>query len=167
MTWIFWAPLGAAALHIVEEFLWPGGFLGWYRRYKPEIAASVTPRSLFILNALLLILCYDVGAMRAGPVGPPLWFGVMALLFANAGWHLVAAVKTRGYSPGLITGLLLYVPLSLWGAVQLLQARAVTLPVAAGAAAVGGSYQVWMDLLHRRRARAGGRPPSSRGPDTY
>jgi hypothetical protein len=26
VSWLWWAPLGAAALHIGEEFVYPGGF---------------------------------------------------------------------------------------------------------------------------------------------
>ena len=34
--WLLWAPLVAAAAHIFEEFVWPGGFMNWYRRYHGE-----------------------------------------------------------------------------------------------------------------------------------
>src|SRR5262249_24313300 len=64
MTWLPWAPLAADSLHIFEEFAWPGGFADWYRRYKPGRAKSLTPRFLIIINGLLLVLCYDAGALR-------------------------------------------------------------------------------------------------------
>ena len=46
MKWLAWAPLGAAALHVSEEFLLPGGFMDWYRRYRPLVQRSITPRFL-------------------------------------------------------------------------------------------------------------------------
>src|SRR4051794_39326088 len=39
-----WLPLLAVAAHLIEEFVWPGGFARWYRWYRPERAASVTTR---------------------------------------------------------------------------------------------------------------------------
>ena len=86
MTWIFWAPLCAASLHIFEEFVLPGGFAAWYRRYRPEIQKSITPRFLVIINALLFFpsgALYPVESyppwLRAISRVDPLTYGVSAL----------------------------------------------------------------------------------------
>src|SRR5262249_5803750 len=52
--WIWWAPLCAATLHIVEEFVYPGGFAEWDRAYRPAFRESITPRLHVVVNALLL-----------------------------------------------------------------------------------------------------------------
>ena len=44
MTWIWWGPLIVAALHISEEFVFPGGFAEWDRMYRRNILASITRR---------------------------------------------------------------------------------------------------------------------------
>jgi Protein of unknown function with HXXEE motif len=155
--WLYWAPLVAASLHIVEEFAYPGGFVGWYRRSYPKIAASITPRLLVIVNVLLVILCYDVGALAGRPSGAFLWLVVMALLFANAVWHVVGAVRTRSYSPGLVTGLLLYMPVTVYGVARLIGRGELSLLRAGVALAAGSSYQLWANLLHRQRARGAAR----------
>ena len=121
MNSFFWAPMGAAGLHMIEEFVYPGGFAAWDRRYRPAISTSITPRFHIVINGLLLLLCYNVGAMGGTSIGIATWLTVTALLFSNAIWHVVGAVKTRSYSPGMITGLLLYVPLTVYGYVRLLQ----------------------------------------------
>ena len=127
MNWVFWAPLGAASLHIVEEFLYPGGFVKWYRCYRPEIQKSITPRFLVIINALLLALCGNVAALQSSPpLGPALWLAVAALLFANGVWHIVGTIKTRSYSPGVITGVSLYGPLAAYGYLRFLGSREVS-----------------------------------------
>ena len=64
MNWLPWAPLAAAGLHIVEEFVFPGGFAAWERRYRSDIRTSLTTRYLAIVNVLFLILCYDAGAKQ-------------------------------------------------------------------------------------------------------
>lgn len=151
---LFWAPLGAAGLHMVEEFVYPGGFRAWDRRYRPAISASITPRFHLVVNGLLLLLCYDVGARGGKPGGVAAWLGVMALLFANAIWHVIGAVRTRSYSPGMITGTLLYVPLTVYGYVRLLQSGQARGTTAILAFAVGASYPFWATVMHRWRTRA-------------
>lgn len=151
-NWIFWAPLGAAGLHIIEEFVYPGGFADWDRKYRPEIAKSITPRFHIIINALLLALCLWVALLGASSVGAAAWLTVMALLFGNAIWHVRGAIRTKSYSPGMVTGLILYVPLAVYGFVRFLSSGRASIPTAIAAAIIGGSYPYWSKALHKRRA---------------
>jgi uncharacterized protein with HXXEE motif len=153
-----WAPLAAASLHIFEEFAWPGGFADWYRRYMPSRAKSITPRFLIIINTLLLILCYDAGAAYSRSYGAVLWLAVAALLAGNAIWHIVGTLKTRSYSPGIVTGVALYLPMALFGLVRLLNQSKTTVSLAFIAAVAGGSYHWWSAALHRRRANRNNNP---------
>ena len=154
ITWLYWTPFGAASLHIVEEFVYPGGFAAWDRRYRPGIRNSITLRFHVIINSLLLVACYDVWALRSSPIGVAAWLIVTTLLFANAVWHVVGSVKTRSYSPGVLTGLLLYVPLTVYGYVRFLHTGQASVPMAILAFAVGTSYQLWVgSALHNWRAR--------------
>jgi hypothetical protein len=67
MNWLYWAPFGAASLHILEEFVYPGGFAAWDRRYRPDFSHTITGRFHVIINGLLLVACYDVWALRSSP----------------------------------------------------------------------------------------------------
>ena len=154
MNWIYWAPLIAASLHIFEEFVFPGNFLDWYKHYKPVIKKSITWRFLLTVNLGLLILCYDIGALGASLTGILLWIGVMAMLAANGIWHLKAAIKTQKYSPGLIIGLLFYLPLAMYGYYYFLSSKQISIPLALVAFAVGASYQLWSNLFHRIRSKS-------------
>src|SRR5262245_7847418 len=117
MTWLWWAPLGSAALHIGEEFVYPGGFAAWDREYRPSIRSSITPRLHVVANALLLLACLTVAisGMPGGSIGVgtfrfrsvlpaslsvPGWLGLAALLFSNAVYHLVGSLRTQRWSPG-------------------------------------------------------------------
>ena len=153
MNWLFWAPLVFASLHIFEEFVFPGHFSEWYVRYKPAIKKSVSKRFLILINAGLLILCYDIGALGASRWGIALWLGVMAMLAANGIWHLRGALKTHSYSPGVITGLLLYLPLAIYGYVFFLSTNQAAISTALIAFAVGSSYQLWSNMFHQFRAK--------------
>jgi hypothetical protein len=152
MNWLPWAPLSAATLHIFEEFAWPGGFAARYRQYAPTRAKSITPRFLVIGNGLLLMLGYDAGAWWPAPFGAAVWLTTAALLASNATWHLIGTIRTKSCSPGIATGLILYVPLALFGYVRTLRSG-TNIVTAIVAAAIGTSYHSWSAALHRRRAR--------------
>ena len=62
-----WAPLAPASLHISEEFVIPGGFPAWYRRFRPN-PSRITTRMLVIVNVALLIACAKV-ALLGRPFG--------------------------------------------------------------------------------------------------
>jgi hypothetical protein len=132
MKWLGWAPLLAALAHIVEEFVYPGGFAGWDRTYRPKIRSSITPRLQLVINAALVFMCVSVGgAGTSGGVGslgdvhirsmiPPqsavaAWLALAVLLFSNAIFHILGTVQTNRTSPGVRTGLLLYIPLAVFG----------------------------------------------------
>jgi len=155
-TYIFWAPLAAAVLHIFEEFVFPGGFRKWYSAYKPDIKKSISKRFLFFINLGLLILCYDIGAIRENTISNSisviLWLGVMALLAANGIWHLKAVWNSKTYSPGVVTGTVIYIPLAAYGYIYFLQTGAVSIWIAIAAFVVGASYQLWSNLFHSTRA---------------
>ena len=130
--WLWWAPLIAAALHITEEFALPGGFGDWDRAYRLSIRRSITPQLHVIVNVLLLALCISVGLAGFGETGATLgpvhvrnpippglsdasWVALAALLFSNAVFHFVGTIRSRRYSPGVVTGVLAYMPLALFG----------------------------------------------------
>jgi hypothetical protein len=89
---LHWWPLIASMLHIVEEFVVPGGFAAWDRKFRPAYAASITPRLHVIMNALLLLAGVAVGRAGAAPQGVAAWLTLAALLAGNAVFHLVGAI---------------------------------------------------------------------------
>jgi hypothetical protein len=151
---LIWMPFFAAALHIIEEFVWPGGFAAWYRGYRPDIANSVSTRYLVIVNAVLLGLCALAAALGFTPRGAALFLTLVAVLFGNALFHLAATIRTRRYSPGVITGVLLYLPLGVYGYDAVLHAHLASTGTALSAAILGGLYQTIATANHRRRAAA-------------
>ena len=63
---VLWLPCVCVALHVFEEFFWPGGFLAWHRTYRPDLAASITPRFAVIANLVLIAATVVLGvATRA------------------------------------------------------------------------------------------------------
>ena len=111
IEWLVWAPLGAASLHIFEEFVWPGSFLYWYRVYRGN-AKSVNRGSLILINAGLLMTLLEACIGGHTSVGAAMLVTFSGILFSNGCWHLWATYKRHSYSPGTVTGVLLYLPLA-------------------------------------------------------
>ena len=140
--------------------MWPGGFPEWDRAYRPHLRRTITPRFHVIINGLLLIVCYNAAALGFTPAGVAIWLTVTALLAGNAVWHLLGAYRTRRYSPGMITGLVLYLPMCAWGYAHFLLARLASVPTAIIAFLVGTSYTLWVGrAIHRLRNRRSGHAP--------
>lgn len=162
MKLVFWLPLFCAVLHMFEEFVWPGGFAAWYRSYRPYVAASLTPRFLIVMNAILLAASFLLGWM--GPSwsrGLSLWLILAALLAANAIFHLRGVWTLRRYSPGVVTAVLLYLPLCLWGYWYFIATGRASWLFAIISFIIGASYHVWSDLTHRRRSSLSARGAGS------
>lgn len=156
IDWLPFAPLGAAGLHIFEEFVFPGGFTPWYRRYRGD-AARITTRFLVIINGALLLACGNIAQLGRTRTGVAYWLTIAAVQASNGLWHAWASIKSHSYSPGLITGLALYVPMAVYGYVQFVRLDEASVGTALVAGLVGGSYHIWSALYHRgARVRSGG-----------
>ena len=149
-----WAPLVCALLHIAEEFVWPGGFPTWYRRYRGPEHQSVTPRFLFVINAILLLACTSAGVAALTPRGASLWLVMAALLASNGLWHVWASLRTHTYSPGMVTGLALYLPLVVVGIPRFFHSGLISPGSMVISLIIGALYPVWSLLFHSRRPPA-------------
>ena len=153
-TVIPWLPLGAVLLHLFEEFVWPGGFAEWYRWYRPERAASVTTRFLVWINVLFVLMALIPVAMGFRPYGVAFWLVVASIAAANGLFHLWAVLRTRRYSPGVVTGCIVYLPLAVFGFVYFWRAGLANAFLLLQAAIIGPAYNVYAAWNHRRRAKS-------------
>ena len=116
-TWGWLFPL-TYLLHLAEEWWGGEGFPAWINR----IAGVPMGEIQFLVWNGLALFCLTVGVFLALRTKSlrwlPLAFGVAYLL--NALSHLAASLLTVSYSPGLVSGLLLWTPL---GTATLLRAR--------------------------------------------
>jgi hypothetical protein len=113
MNWIYWTFLGAAILHILEEYVFPGGFLTFMQQSVPRFAHQITAHFSLLINGLFLSLC--LLAVVLGPGQPIFGLSVAWLLFFNGAIHILTSWRWRAYTPGLISSLVLYLPLSIIG----------------------------------------------------
>lgn len=105
---LVWLLVGAYAAHVVEE--WFGGFPQWFA----VLAGRPLPADAFLtINAIALV----VMAASAAAATRRESFGWLAIAIAtielvNGIAHLLGSIVTTSYSPGVITGVILYVPLA-------------------------------------------------------
>jgi len=118
-------------LHQAEEWFW--GFPAWSATI---LGSEISPERFLSINALGLVI-FVVGALAAFLSPHLAWVGVSlaALVGLNGVLHGVLSLVAGSYSPGTVTGVLLYIPLS----AILLRSSARLLPrtVFAGAVVLG------------------------------
>jgi hypothetical protein len=112
VKWIFVAFLLASIVHIGEEYFYPGGFMDLLKRLNPRFAPLLTTRMAMLINGLQLLLC--AAAIVVGRKALAFSTSPAALLFVNSLVHIGACVRTRGYAPGVVSGTVLYLPLSMY-----------------------------------------------------
>ncbi|HEY5532916.1 MAG TPA: HXXEE domain-containing protein [Candidatus Anoxymicrobiaceae bacterium] len=113
---VFWGLLAASCAHVVEEYVYPGGFLESAREVAPEAFEHASIPIVIGVNASMIMGCLNAALMRRR--NPFYGLSMASLLFFNAILHSGASIRLRKYSPGLLTGLCLYVPLSAYAFVS-------------------------------------------------
>jgi hypothetical protein len=155
VTLIFWLPLICVVLHVFEEFAWPGGFSRWYAELLPETGISFTPTYAVVINGLFVLSAVVLGLL--GPEwsrGVSLWLALAALGASNSLFHLFGVLRLRRYSPGVITGVLLFMPLCIWGVWFFLSNGSATPKIVLTSLAIGSFFNLWAIFRHRGRASA-------------
>lgn len=111
MHLIFWALLGASLLHINEEYFFPGGFIEATQRLNPRLSKLANRAFHVTINAAFILLA--LAAALFGEANLVFSLSIAFLLLFNALIHLGGTLIGGRYMPGLISGVGLYVPLSL------------------------------------------------------
>ena len=128
------APL-VFVIHSLEE---SPGFVPWFNAH---VAQGITTDLFWTVNAaallitVLVVLAYRAGESPGTAVLLVAWLSF--LMLANAVFHITGAIVDRGYVPGLVTAIILYLPYCAWVARQLVGARRVAPGALAAAALVG------------------------------
>jgi len=114
---VFLVPI-TFGLHVVEEFIFPGGFIGWDNVFRPMY--TNTPGSYYVkVNVIpgIASLLIALGAFdyvgKYSVFGIRGWLAFLTFMTWNAIFHIRGAVQTRRYSPGIVTGTFLFMPLTI------------------------------------------------------
>jgi hypothetical protein len=145
MRSIFWIFFLASLVHLGEEYFFPGGFMQFMRRFNPRWAAAVNVPFAVIVNSAFLVLV--LAGAWLGESALLFSLSIAALLFINGMIHLAGAIITRHYVPGLISSLLLFIPLSTTAFIQYLCTGLIDLSQIALAFLIGLLYQLIPPIL--------------------
>ncbi len=105
--WLF--PV-AVSLHNLEEAIWMPRF--WSAHSWRLISANEFRWLVAAISVLAFVITF--AANRGGRVALRLFFWFLIVLFVNAFWHIAAAVYLRGYAPGVITAVVVVLPVCTW-----------------------------------------------------
>lgn len=140
MDWVFTALLAVSLVHMGEEYIYPGGFMDLMKRLNPSFAPWVTVRFAVIINSLQLLLC--IVALAVGRNNLAFSLSVAGLLFINGLIHIMGSIRVKGYAPGVVTGVLLYLPLSVYAYYLFWSSGQLTLLEGIASGLLGMLYQV-------------------------
>jgi hypothetical protein len=99
-------------LHVLEE---APGFVEWFNGL---VARGISQPLFLTVNFVAFLITVALAAMVAAAPGPgtgvalTAWVGF--LMLANGLFHLVATLVHGRYSPGVVTGTLLYLPVGVF-----------------------------------------------------
>jgi hypothetical protein len=106
---IFWLVLAVSAIHVVEEYA--GGWVKFVNSFHSPIGHT-TMGTFYLVNGIFILLCLLAALLNSSFVVFSL--SIAALLFINSLIHIGGTIKFRKYNPGVLTGILLYLPLSIY-----------------------------------------------------
>lgn len=139
MQWVFFAFLLASMIHMGEEYFYPGGFMEVMKRFNPRFASLVTIPMAVIVNGLQLLLC--IIAIAIGKHTLIFSMSIAGLLFTNSLMHIMGSIRQKGYMPGVVSGALLYLPLSVYAYYLVISSGILSLNGAVVSGILGLLYQ--------------------------
>ncbi len=146
-------------MHVFEEFIFPDGGSDWFKTNHPEHREAYTESYFFKLNTITLILSVlvSLGAFNyAGGFsfwGIRAWLAFLSMLGFNVLFHIRGEIRTKQYSPGIVTAILLYLPLMIVSFVYLLGTGVVDIISAVACFAIGSLLQPALDYIKKRNVK--------------
>lgn len=159
--WVFWVHVPVLMLHQFEEYGYPGGFKEWWNLHlwgsgdenfpldwttsaKVNIAGGWIPYTIMAL----------IGSNWDGALIVIPFIGIMGSLH-NAWFHLTYSV-TDTYSPGTVTSLVLYLPLTSYASYRFFATGQISVLELVVAFVIGGLIHYNLFRTMRKKMEAGG-----------
>jgi hypothetical protein len=137
---VLWLVVGAIAVHFIEEYAM--NFPGWANRF---FAMPITSEDFHLVNASVSL--YAIACAAAGWRLPAFSLGIAALLGLNGVFHAGAGLIVGGYSPGAVTGLVLFIPASLAAYREARRAGVLSTRVLAISLSVGVLWHAFLGII--------------------
>jgi hypothetical protein len=146
------------AVHVFEEFTFPGKGSDWFRAYHAEYDHVYNDSFFFKINAIPLVLSLLVTlstfnfAGGFGFWGIRAWLVFLCMQAFNVSFHIRGAIKlkTKQPSPGMLSAILLYIPLTIASFFYLLKTGTVDIFSAIICIALGSLLQPALDYIKKQ-----------------
>lgn len=115
-TNLLWILAITSLLHSLEEFVWPGGFYPAFKTLVRSRGLDIGAREVIFINILFWVAV--VSAVAAGASALSWGLTVCLLVMINGLLHTLISLFQKKYFPGLVSGLLLYIPLGIAAVLQ-------------------------------------------------
>ena len=102
---VFWLATAAISVHFIEEYAM--NFPGWALRF---FSMPITSEDFHLVNASVSL--YAIACAAVGWRVPAFSLTIAALLGLNGVFHAGASFIVGGYSPGAISGVVLFLPVA-------------------------------------------------------
>ena len=162
-----WGQFIVYLVHEFEEHVYPGRFKEYFntavagsllrKKYKHQTLPSgdfpLDDRAVFWINISFIWIAFPLCAVAAGRIDIRFGLFLPCVAIVNGVLHLIVALATRGYNPGLITGVLVNIPTGLLTINVLLDAGATSqdVMIALVLAVVGHLLIIAWTIAHVRR----------------
>ena len=120
----FIALLIAAGIHILEEYIFPGGFAKAFNKLIPRASHLFTVKFHIVVNGVFILIC--IIATIIGRANYVLSMSAFGLIFANAMLHIRGAIIQKGYYPGVLSGMFIYIPLAIYAFIYIITSKQLT-----------------------------------------
>lgn len=105
LTTLAWLCMSAYALHVLEEFQ-----MGWRDWARRVLKLPVEWSDFYVTNAVVIAI--GIAQAQLAAVLPVIALVFASLMLINAVFfHILPTIRTRIYSPGTVTALVLFLPL--------------------------------------------------------
>jgi len=107
--YVIWLLPVTYSLHIVEEYFADGGFPRWFSNI---FNASISNNDFIVINATALLLVIIFSSFyQFYKQNNVIFLALVTLFFANGIIHLLSSIFSMTYSPGTVTGVVMYIPM--------------------------------------------------------
>ncbi|WP_431029862.1 HXXEE domain-containing protein [Lysinibacillus sp. LZ02] len=117
----------AITLHNLEEAIWLPKWSQQVSKFQKPVTTSEFHFAVIVITALAYLSAFIYMNFPDFQLGKWLFIGFLSSMVLNAIFpHLLATIATKTYAPGLITGLLLNIPINSFILYQMFQQGVMT-----------------------------------------
>lgn len=148
LTTLAWLGLAAYSVHILEEYTFD-----WRNWARAVLGLPVEWDQFYMTNALVVVLGLIQAELASTLAIAPLTFAALMLINVTF-FHVLPVIRARGrFSPGLITGIVLFYPVGIAEFVRAHEEGRLSASIGVGAFVLGAVLMAFPIVMLRLKDR--------------